>query len=127
MPLLSANDMVAPLYLPLAPLLARRPGLPFRLEPRLPHRAPLADPAPLPHQRPAVEPGPGRGDGVEPLPVMCGDLPSKTGQPAIVRSFQPASDRLSLLPLNIVRIDIYAVLCSASILGSPINHIGEQP
>jgi len=69
MPLLSAYSPIAPLFLPLAPPLPRRPSLAFRLEPRLPHRLRLTDPAPFPDDGPVIEQGPGHGDSVEPHPV----------------------------------------------------------
>ena len=44
--------VVAPLFLPLPPLLTRRISFRLGRKPGFPHRARMADPAPRPHHRP---------------------------------------------------------------------------
>lgn len=65
--------VVAPLFLPFTPLLTNGIGFRLSLEPPLPHRARMADPAPRPHHCPRAKQGPGDVDAVEPLLVQHGN------------------------------------------------------
>ena len=71
--LLFANGPIATFLLPLAESRTCFDGGAFGLEPRLPHRPRLPDPAPLPHHHPGTEERSGDRDAVEPLLVQRGN------------------------------------------------------
>ena len=66
-------SVVAPLFLPLAPLLTRRIGFRLGLKLRFPHRARMTDPTPLPHYRLGAEQSRDDADAIEPLRVQGGN------------------------------------------------------